>query len=100
MRVLIEVGDVRILEPDDLTTLSVVTELLQTDAGAELRRSGLGDIADDSAWLDIATLHRLAAAQSSTPAWEQSWQKMIQFAGTAGWVNPGGDAVEAHVERR
>lgn len=86
-------------EADDLKRLSVVTALDGAQAGAELRRAGLGDLVDGSAHLDVAALHSLAASRATTAGWQDGWETMIAYAAAKGWVSEDGRHLIAHLER-
>jgi hypothetical protein len=93
--------EVSVVEPDDLRRLSVVTGLDAQGTGAELHRSGLGELADDgSVQLDVAALHDLTEAGATLADWEAGWHAMITYAVGKGWVSADGRFVRAHVEPR
>lgn len=55
---------------------------------------GLGTIEGDHAWLDIPALR---AHGDGTESWQASFDGMIAYAGSKGWVE--GPRVRAHVVR-
>lgn len=63
-------------------------------ASAALRDAGLGELAGEHAWLDIAALR---TAGSGDDEWLAGFADMIRYATREGWVK--GDRVRAHVVR-
>ncbi len=61
---------------------------------AAIAESGLGTLEGDHVWLSIAELR---AAGEGTEAWRESFDGMIDYARTKGWVT--GDRVRAHIMR-
>ena len=64
--------------------------LARTGAG---HRVGADQVAVNVAWLR-------ASASGVDENWERSFQQMLDFAGTKGWLTDDGGAVLAHIERR
>ena len=63
--------------------------LARTGAG---HRVGADQVAVNVTWLR-------AAASGVDENWERSFQQMLDFAGTKGWLTDDGGAVLAHIER-
>ncbi|MGS0684307.1 hypothetical protein ACVBEQ_03945 [Nakamurella sp. GG22] len=63
--------------------------LAHTGAG---RRVGTDQVAVNVAWLR-------AAAHGVDGTWERSFQQMLDFAGSKGWLTDDGGAVLAHIKR-
>ncbi len=49
------------------------------------------------AMIDTAAVRRLASGRVPD-AWEDDFQAMLTYAGTKGWLNDDGTAIQAHVE--
>jgi len=61
-------------------------------AATAIEEAGLGTLDGDHAWLDVAALRA-----RGTDEWRASFDDMIAYATTKGWVD--GDRVRAHVVR-
>jgi hypothetical protein len=95
----IRIGDGRteakLLEPDVFTAFKVVLH------GGEHPLAGTGDLVarvDEHAWVSVEALRRLAG-EAATPQWEESFDGMLGYARSKGWVDDEAGAVRAHVER-
>jgi hypothetical protein len=89
--------DVSLVEPDDARRLNVETDLTDlAQVSFALERSGAGRLEEDAAWLDIAYLHRTATPVDRA-SWEPSFDAMIEYAGTHGWLSADARRVRAHV---
>jgi hypothetical protein len=85
-------------EASNVRSLRVATNLGHDDLSKVLGASGLGTLVADNAWLGVAALGRLAAvAADQAPAAADGFAAMLEFAGSHGWLNPGGTHVQAHV---
>jgi hypothetical protein len=63
-----------------------------------LEATGTGRVAgSDEAFVDIGALRRLAHGRVGE-GWDGRLDEMIAFARTKGWVDPTGEAVQAHCE--
>jgi hypothetical protein len=91
---------VTLADPDDcrrfhsrvvagVTDDAVDTVLAFAGAG---HRVGADQVAVNVTWLR-------AAATGVDEKWERSFQQMLDFAGTKGWLTDDGGAVLAHIER-
>jgi hypothetical protein len=90
----------RLVEPDDFTSFQL-TSRGPRDPGALDRALGdLGRVDDDHAhaWLALDGLRALAGERAGTPAWSESFDGMVRYADSKGWLTPAGDAIRAHIE--
>ena len=91
---------ITLTDPDDLRRFHSHVPLGVTDdtVDAVLARTGAGhrvgaaQVAVTVAWLR-------ASATGVDENWERSFQQMLDFAGTKGWLTDDGGAVLAHIER-
>ncbi len=98
MIVKLSTRSVVVLDADDCLRLSVLADD-ELDVEAALRHTGLGTVDPaGQALLDVDRLHDLAAAEASADDWESSWQTMVAYAATKGWVSADGRSLTAHVE--
>jgi glucan phosphorylase len=94
-----EVPGVEVKDVDDLARLHVaVGAVTDEEADAALRSAGLGRLADDTAWLDVAALRSAAEPQASAEGWAKEWDGMVEQARTNGWASEDGASLKAHVE--
>jgi hypothetical protein len=93
-------GDaVRVVDADDCTRLHVATSLPRAAADSTLRAAGIGHLTDDGGGLlAVDALRAMARSVATTPNWDVQWQKMIAYAGRAGWLDDAGRTVRVHVE--
>jgi len=61
---------------------------------------GIGRLDGDDAFLDIAAVKELAGERARDPEWLASFDGMVEYARSKGWLDPGGTALRAHCERR
>jgi hypothetical protein len=85
---------VELIEPDVFTAFKAVAY------GGGPSLEGVRGVArvDDHVWIRIDALRELAGA-AATPEWEESFQGMLGYARSRGWVDDELNAVRAHVER-
>jgi hypothetical protein len=91
---------VSLTDPDDFRRFhSLVPAGVAGDAvDVVLRRAGAGhSVGADQVAVNVTWLR--AAASGVDESWEQSFQQMLDFAGTKGWLTDDGGAVLAHIER-
>jgi hypothetical protein len=88
----------RLLDPEDMTGFAVVVEG-EAEPGAEALAAGGIVGLGTHAWVRTDALRRLAGPVA-TPAWEDSFAAMLDFARSRGWVDDELGAVRGHVERR
>lgn len=84
----------RLLEPDVFTAFKVVLH----EGGPSLAEAAGVARVDEHVWIRIDALRGLAGA-AATPDWEESFQGMLTYARSKGWVDDELAAVRAHVER-
>jgi hypothetical protein len=81
----------------NLRQLHVEFRQVDDQVGASvLAEAGLGDVADDHAWLDIA---RLRQAGEDTQDWRDQFEAMLGYARRNDWVDARGERVRAHIVR-
>lgn len=85
---------VELLEPDVFTAFKVVLH----GGGPPVTLAAVVARVDEHAWIRIEALRELAG-EAATPEWEESFQGMLGYARTKGWVDEEQGAVRAHVER-
>jgi len=104
--VLIDVGGhpplVSLEEPDDTRRFHVEVRGSSGHADWALVFGALVDAAagrldGDHAWITVDSLRRMAAGRVG-PGWDEDFDAMLAFASSKGWVDPGGGAIQAHVE--
>ncbi|MGL3150338.1 hypothetical protein ACSS7Z_08230 [Microbacterium sp. A82] len=81
---------------DDLTALSVATDLPLGDVDAHLRAAGLGRATDEHVWIEAEPLQSAASALSTAADWNDGFARMLDYARSKGWVDDTG-AIRAHV---
>jgi hypothetical protein len=87
-------------EADDFKSLKVVIH------GPARRNDDLVDALaplgfldqDNNAMLDIDELKRLAGDRAGDPGWIASFDSMVTYARSRGWVGSGGSALQAHCD--
>jgi hypothetical protein len=81
----------------NLRQLHVEFRQVDDAAGASaLAEAGLGGVADDHAWLDIAALRQ---AGGDTERWRDQFEAMLGYARRNDWVDATGERVRAHIVR-
>jgi hypothetical protein len=88
----------RLVDPEDMTGFAVVLEAEAEPEAEALAASGIVGLGTH-AWVRTDVLRRLAGP-AATPAWEDSFATMLDFARARGWVDDELGAVRGHVERR
>jgi hypothetical protein len=88
----------RLVNADDLKSFAVVLLEDDTPLGERLAPLGVARF-DEYAWIATAELERLAG-DAATPEWKASFQAMLEFARSKGWVDDELGAVRGHVVRR
>jgi len=93
---------VSLAEPDDLGSFKVLALSPEPDPGALAGAlDGVGTIAEDGdVFIAVDAVRRLAGARADDPAWSEGFGKMLAYAGSKGWMDPSGTAIQAHVEWR
>jgi hypothetical protein len=93
-------ADVALRDPDDLGSLKVVVR----DAGAG--PAALYAALEGIGWLDgrgnamllTTALKDMAGGLAQDVDWVRSFDRMVEYAATRGWVALGGTALQAHCE--
>ncbi len=91
---------VSLAEPRDLGSFKVLAQAAQPHP-TELSRAldGVGTIAEDgNAFITVDAVRRLAGDLAADPDWNAGLDKMLAYAGSKGWMDPSGTAIQAHVE--
>ena len=50
------------------------------------------------AFITVDAVRRLAGDLAADPDWNAGLDKMLAYAGSKGWMDPSGTAIQAHVE--
>jgi hypothetical protein len=87
-----------LVDPEDMTGFAVVVEG-DAEPGAQALAAGGVVGLGTHVWVRTDVLRRLAGP-AATPAWEDSFAAMLDFARSRGWVDDELGAVRGHVERR
>jgi hypothetical protein len=91
---------VALADPDDLGSFKVlaIAPSPQPESLAQAL-DGVGTIAEDGhAFIAVDAVRRLAGDRASDPEWSSGFDKMLAYAGSKGWMDPSGTAIQAHVE--
>jgi len=98
MKIELTDGSAKLVDVDDFAHFSVTapTEYDDAQIAAALRHSGAGYLADNSAMISATWIK--AEAQPTT-AWLASFQKMLSYAESRGWLADDGESIAAHIER-
>jgi hypothetical protein len=91
---------VDLADPDDLGSFKVLARSPEPDAEALGRAlEGVGSLAPDGhAFVSVEAVRLLAGDRAGDPEWSGGFEKMLAYAGSKGWMNDAGDAIQAHVE--
>jgi len=91
---------VTLAEPDDLGSFKVLATGTHGDTGALAQAlDGVGTLADDGhAFIAVDAVRRLAGDRASDPEWSAGFDKMLAYAGSKGWMDASGTAIQAHVQ--
>lgn len=91
-------GRIGLDEPAEFTAFDV--RAADTDAAAVLQALGRhGEAAPESDHVFVRIDGvRTLAGDAVTAEWESGFGKMLEFAGSNGWLNEAGDAIKAHIE--
>jgi hypothetical protein len=98
----VDPAEVRLRAPQDCRSLKVVVR----DSGGGLPAlyealEGIGHLdSSGNALLRTSALLAMAGRRARDPAWLRSFERMVEYAGTRGWVALDGDALQAHCEWR
>lgn len=90
-------GAVSLAEADDFKGFKLV--IAGDPAGWASRQAGFGDLArlesDKHAWVSEAGLRALGP---QNPEWQGNLTRMIDYARSKGWTEPGTGAIRGHIE--
>ena len=91
---------VALADPDDLGSFKVLAEAAAPDTAALARAlEGVGAMSPDGhAFISVDAVRLLAGDRAGDPEWSSGFEKMLAYAGSKGWMNEAGDAIQAHVE--
>jgi hypothetical protein len=98
MKIELTDGSAKLVDADDFEHFSVTapTEYDDAQIAAALRHSSAGYLADNGAM--ISAMWIKAEAQP-TAAWLASFQAMLSYAESRGWLADDGESIAAHIER-
>jgi hypothetical protein len=87
-------------EPEDFTAFKLTTPGYSAPGPLDRALGELGSVDDDGthAWLTIDGVRALAGDLADSPSWSESFDAMVAYAGSKGWLSPEGDAIRAHIE--
>ena len=88
----------RLRDPDDFGSFKVTMVDESAPTSEALAAIGVAKL-EEHAWIGIEALRSLAGSHA-TQEWEASFQSMLDFARSRGWVDEELAAVRGHVERR
>jgi hypothetical protein len=84
-------------EVDDFRDLKVVVHGPHQGLVAAL--AGIGRMSEGGdAFLAIDAVRRLAGARAEDPEWQRSFDGMVEYARSKGWLDDEGTALQAHCE--
>jgi hypothetical protein len=84
-------------DAEDTKTFKVVATL-SVDVDQALRAAGWGNVVGEDALISISAVRRAASGQVSE-AWSDSFEGMLAYARSKGWLSKDGAAIQAHIER-
>ena len=96
----VDPADVALRDPEDFGSLKVVVR--DTGAGPSALHAALEGVghldSHGNALLRTLALKRMAGGLAGDPGWVRSFDRMVDYAATRGWVALGGSALQAHCE--
>ena len=94
-----EAGAVELSEPRDCKRFHVAARGGNAGAlGAALSAAGVGRLLPSGdALIQIEAVRRLAAGRVPEE-WDGEFAAMLEYAGSKGWLDDSGEAIQAHVE--
>ncbi|WP_181783777.1 hypothetical protein [Pseudonocardia pini] len=89
-----------LVDPEDVKSFSVVSDLEPASLAAATVRDGVGEVlpGGEHVMIEVAAIRRLAGDRVG-PGWEDDLAGMLAYAEKKGWTSEDGTAVRAHVER-
>ena len=90
---------IELAEPEDCKRFSVAARGGDQEAlSAALPAHGVGRLlASGDAMIEIAAVRRMASGRVAD-GWEDDLAGMLTYAGSKGWLDETGEAIQAHVE--
>lgn len=98
MYVSVSDGGPALRDADDTTSFKVVATL-SADVDRVLRDAAWGSVAGDHALISVAAVRHAASGQVSD-GWSDSFDAMLAYADSKGWLSVDGAAIRAHIERK
>jgi hypothetical protein len=90
---------VSLAQPDDLGSFKVLAVGPQDPGRLAGALEGVGTLAEDGhAFISVDAVRRLAGTKADDPKWNAGFDKMLAYAGSKGWLDESGAAIQAHVE--
>ena len=91
---------VGLAQAEDLGSFKVLAKAPEPDEQRLAQAlEGVGRAAPDGhAYIDVDAVRRLAGERAGDPAWNADFEKMLAYAGSKGWMDDSGTAIQAHVE--
>jgi hypothetical protein len=98
MKIKLTDAGAKLVDSDDFAHFSVTAPREYDDAqiSAALHHSGAGYLADNGAMISATWIKGKA---QPTTAWLKSFQAMLSFAESRGWLADDGESIAAHIER-
>lgn len=98
MKVVVDGGDVTLVEAEDTTAFHVEVRG-DAEVAAALQDADAGTLAEDGehAHIGIGWVRRHAVGVG--PDWNQRFDAMLDYARTKGWIEEGTSSIVAHLER-
>jgi hypothetical protein len=91
-------SEVTLEDPSNLKQFHVSVRGGAVDVGAALVSSGFGRMDGNDAMISVQAVRRAAAGRVADE-WATSFESMLDFARTKGWMSDDGRSIRAHVER-
>jgi hypothetical protein len=89
-----------LLEPEDTRSFKLVAPRDLNEADLADALSGIADVAStDYAWV-LQSWVRENSGLAASVEWQNSFDKMLDFARSKNWLRPTDEAIRAHIERR
>jgi hypothetical protein len=94
-----EAAAVELREPEDCKRFNVAARGGDAEAlGAALGAAGVGRLLPSGdAMIEVQAVRGMAAGHVPE-GWDEKFAGMLEYAGSKGWLDDGGGAIQAHVE--
>jgi hypothetical protein len=91
---------VSLADPDDVRSFKVLARAPEPDPERLAQAlEGVGRLeGEGDAFIDVEAVRRMAGERASDPEWSAGFDAMLAYAGSKGWMDPSGTAIQAHVE--